>query len=269
MLPLHTLCLCLPAAEAPILHRSTLCFCLPTQLLMHQCANTAPITSTSSAAKARVVSVTASSCSDAAAVQVYWQALPDQTPPPLIQVYYPPVKVLVQVYWQPQPDTLLLSKFGGKTWWNIRKSTRQLDPHCQSEWCLAKQFGTSLNPQGNQKEDCPKLQEGWSHLLHSGGFILSPCLRDVGLEWGAEDEQRDTLRYNHPRHAELPCKPCKLNQSSLQPVQPGIVQCHLSGKIQRELIRISTNAARSHLATSATWNWKKDYLKRHMMHTAH
>ena len=166
MPPLHTLCLCFPVAQAPI------------------CTNTAPISNTSSAAKARVVSVTASSCSEAAAVQVYWQALPDQTPPPLVQVYYPPVKVLVQVYWQPQPDTLLLSKFGGKTWWNIRKSTRQLDPHCQSEWCLAKPFGTSLNPQGNQKEECTKLQEGRSHLLHSGGFILSPCLRDVGLEWG-------------------------------------------------------------------------------------
>ena len=76
VLPLHTLCLCLPAAQAPILHRSTLCFCLPTQLLMHQCANTAPITSTSSAAKARVVSVTASSCSEAAVVQVYWQVTP-------------------------------------------------------------------------------------------------------------------------------------------------------------------------------------------------
>ena len=44
------------------------------------------------------------------------------------------------------PDTTLLSKFGSKTRWNIRKSTRQLDLHCQSELCLAKLFETSLNP---------------------------------------------------------------------------------------------------------------------------
>ena len=63
------------------------------------------------------------------------------------------------------------------------------------------------------------------------------------LVWngGSEDEQRDMPRYNHPRHAE---QPCKLNLSSLHPVEPGIVQCHLSGKTQRQLNKMSTNGSK-------------------------
>ena len=54
------------------------------------------------------------------------------------------------------------------------------------------------------------------------------------------DKDKDTHKdkYEDTGHAELPCK---LNLSSLHPVEPGIVQCHLSGKSQRQLNKMSTN----------------------------
>ena len=54
------------------------------------------------------------------------------------------------------------------------------------------------------------------------------------------DKDKDTHKdkYEDTRHAELPCK---LNLSSVHPVEPGIVQSHLSGKTQRQLNKMSTN----------------------------
>ena len=121
----------------------------------------------------------------------------------------------------PLPDTLL-SKFGGKTRWNIRKSTRD----SRTQGCVSSliwnidQINNSANirvsksktrwsiwTQPRQSELCAS----WSGLNFQSVapicFILSPCLRDVG--WTGRRMSSVTCPVTITRDT-LP--PCKLNK---------------------------------------------------------